>query len=58
MVIVMEDDLDLNKRATRRELMAMSDDEINQYLLKVSSAHEHWWEAEQRTSFDEADGST
>lgn len=46
MVIIMEEDLDLAMRATKRELMAMTDEEINRYLQKVSSAHEHWWEAE------------
>ncbi len=48
LVTSMEEDLDLSKRATKRELMAMSDDAIDKYLMKVYSAHEHWWEAEQR----------
>ncbi|KAF1841677.1 uncharacterized protein K460DRAFT_409134 [Cucurbitaria berberidis CBS 394.84] len=54
MVMIMEEDLDLMKPANERELMAMSDDEINRYLVKVSSAHEHWWEAEKRLYIDEA----
>ncbi|CAO2657310.1 Nn.00g034360.m01.CDS01 [Neocucurbitaria sp. VM-36] len=54
MVLIMEDDLDLSRRATKRELMAMTDDDIDRYLVKVSSAHQHWWEAEQRYRLDEA----
>ncbi|KAJ4374193.1 hypothetical protein N0V83_002934 [Neocucurbitaria cava] len=57
MVLIMEEELDLSKRATKRELMAMTDDEIDRYYTKVSSAHKHWWEAEQRYIMDDADKS-
>lgn len=57
MVLIMEEELDLSKRATKRELMAVTDDEMDRYYTKVSSAHKHWWEAEQRYILDEANNS-
>lgn len=48
LVTMLEDELDLSKRATRRELMAMTDDDLQRYLIKVTSAHKNWWVAEHR----------
>jgi hypothetical protein len=51
-IIMMEQDMDLDRRATKRELMAMNSNDIDKYMMKVSSAHQHWWEAEQRLAHD------
>jgi hypothetical protein len=48
LVRAMEAELDLSKVATERELMAMSENEIDKFYEKVHSAHKHWWEAEQK----------
>jgi hypothetical protein len=46
LIRAMEAELDLGKVATERELMAMSQTEINKFYEKVRSAHENWWTAE------------
>ena len=46
--MMMEEDLDLGRRVTKRELLAMSEDEVERYFDKTLSAHKHWWQAEQR----------
>ncbi|KAF2132416.1 hypothetical protein P153DRAFT_364817 [Dothidotthia symphoricarpi CBS 119687] len=46
---MLEDELDLGKRATKRELMAMSNTDLKSYLTKATSAHKHWWIAEQKS---------
>ncbi|KAH7402697.1 hypothetical protein BKA66DRAFT_436101 [Pyrenochaeta sp. MPI-SDFR-AT-0127] len=57
MVMIMEEDLDLEKRASNQELMAMTDNEINLYLLRISSAHEQWWEAQDGFGFENTNDS-
>lgn len=44
----MEDDMDIQKRTTRKELNDMSDMELDSHLIKTRSAHKLWWEGEQR----------
>jgi hypothetical protein len=48
LIRAMEAELDLANVATERELMAMSQTEIEKHYCKVRSTHENWWKAEQR----------
>jgi len=47
MIRAMEHELDLRNVATEKELVAMTEQDINLYHSKVQSAHKNWWEAEQ-----------
>jgi hypothetical protein len=44
----LEDDIDLEKRTTRKQIDDMSNAELTRYLAKITSKHKLWWEAEQR----------
>jgi hypothetical protein len=44
----MEDELDINNRLTRAELLVMDDAAFAACLVKVKSAHKNWWIAEKR----------
>ncbi|KAF2032217.1 hypothetical protein EK21DRAFT_87341 [Setomelanomma holmii] len=48
LIRVLEDELDVPRSATKAELVAMNDEEFDNYLIKVKSAHQNWWVAEQR----------
>jgi type IV pilus biogenesis protein CpaD/CtpE len=41
----MEHEMDLEKVAPERELMAMRRAELDRFYDKVCSAHQQWWEA-------------
>ena len=45
LIRAMEHELDLDKVAPERELMAMQRAELDRYYDKVCSAHQQWWEA-------------
>jgi hypothetical protein len=45
LIRAMEHELDLEKVAPERELMAMQRAELDRYYDKVCSAHQQWWEA-------------
>jgi hypothetical protein len=45
LIRAMEHELDLDKVAPERELMAMQCAELDRYYDKVCSAHQQWWEA-------------
>jgi hypothetical protein len=55
LVNMMEDDLDVGIRATKKTLMAMNHQELDNYILKVSLAHEQWYQVQQ--SFDRGSSS-
>jgi hypothetical protein len=44
----MEDELDINNRLTRAELVMMDDAAFAACFVKVKSAHKIWWIAEKR----------
>ena len=47
LVKMMEDDVDLERRATKRGLMAMKSEDIDAYMMAISAAHKYWWQAAQ-----------
>jgi hypothetical protein len=46
----MEEDMDLSKRATKAELMAMSQKDFDAYYAKATLVHENWSTAEHRSA--------
>ncbi|CAN9270907.1 unnamed protein product [Alternaria sp. RS040] len=49
LIRAMEHELDLEKVAPERQLMAMQRAELDRYYEKVCSAHQQWWKATRNT---------
>ncbi|KAJ4325995.1 hypothetical protein N0V94_000360 [Neodidymelliopsis sp. IMI 364377] len=48
LIRVMEDEMDLQKCTTRKDLRSMSDEKLEEHLARVTAAHKLLWEVEQR----------
>ncbi|KAF1366042.1 hypothetical protein EJ07DRAFT_150506 [Lizonia empirigonia] len=50
LISLMEDEMDMQRRTTRRELHNMSDKAFDSHLARTMESHRHLWEAEQNNS--------
>jgi hypothetical protein len=48
LISIMEGEMDLQKRTTRKDLRSMSDGKLEEHLARVTAAHKLLWEVEQR----------